>query len=438
MRDVAISVENLSKQYRLGARKARHDTLREHAVAALGRLLPRNGRPGAAGDTIWALQNVSFQLGHDEVLGIVGANGSGKSTLLKILSRVTPPTAGRARLHGRVASLLEVGTGFDRDLTGRENVYLSGAILGMRRGEIRRKFDEIVAFAEVGKFIDTPVKRYSSGMYVRLAFAVAAHLEPEILIVDEVLAVGDDRFQRRCLSKMRDLGQGGRTVLFVSHNMAAVSRLCSRAILLERGVLVADGPPDAVVAAYLRRDEATAASREWPADASAPSSGVVRLRAVRVRTERAGVTDSVDVREPVAVEMEYEVLAPGRVLMPAFLFFNDAGVHLFSANHNDPAWRGRPRPPGRYLSTVWIPGNFLAEGRHLVDALAFVLPPGSEPEFYQSRAVAFHAAEPEPGPARGDWPGAMRGVVRPVLHWRTEQATGAPAVEAPGAGVGMR
>ena len=261
MSDIAIRVENLSKRYRIGELHQRHDTLRDALVDSLTRMT-RIGRKNNSGhslnsrqkeETIWALKDVSFEVKRGEVVGIIGRNGAGKSTLLKILSRITEPTSGYVEMHGRVGSLLEVGTGFHPELTGRENIYLSGAILGMRKREIDRKFDEIVAFAEIEKFIDTPVKRYSSGMYVRLAFAVAAHLDPEILLVDEVLAVGDAAFQKKCLGKMGDVAKEGRTVLFVSHNMAAIKHLCQRALVLVNGTAVFDGRSHQAVQFYISR-----------------------------------------------------------------------------------------------------------------------------------------------------------------------------------------
>jgi lipopolysaccharide transport system ATP-binding protein len=259
MGDVAVRIENLSKQYRIGGPQARYKTIREtlmDMVAAPARRLHRLGRPAPPEETIWALKDVSFEIERGEVVGIIGRNGAGKTTLLKILSRITEPTTGYAEIKGRVGSLLEVGTGFHPELTGRENIYLNGAILGMRRAEIDRKFDEIVAFSEIEKFLDTPVKRYSSGMYVRLAFSVAAHLEPEILLVDEVLAVGDAAFQKKCLGKMGDVASKGRTVLFVSHNMAAISALCPRSVLLEEGRLVYDHDTHEVIEQYLNLGEA--------------------------------------------------------------------------------------------------------------------------------------------------------------------------------------
>jgi lipopolysaccharide transport system ATP-binding protein len=250
MGDIAVRVENLSKRYEIGAAKRRHDTLRDQIADGLKSAFSRNGRTHQRKESIWAIKDISFEIKHGEVVGVIGRNGAGKSTLLKILSRITEPTSGYADIYGRVGSLLEVGTGFHWELTGRENVYLNGAILGMRKWEIDKKFDEIVAFSEVEKFLDTPVKHYSTGMQMRLAFAVAAHLEPEILIVDEVLAVGDAVFQKKCIGKMDDVAKQGRTVLFVSHNMAALKNLCGRALLLEAGRAVADGVCETVIDNY--------------------------------------------------------------------------------------------------------------------------------------------------------------------------------------------
>ena len=254
MSDIAIRVENLSKLYHIGALQQRHDTLRDALVATVSPRQRPNRSTNSDDTDLWALRDVSFEVKRGEVVGIIGRNGAGKSTLLKILSRITEPTSGRAEIHGRVGSLLEVGTGFHPELTGRENIYLNGAILGMRRAEIDRKFDEIVAFAEIEKFLDTPVKRYSSGMYVRLAFAVAAHLEPEILLVDEVLAVGDADFQKKCLGKMGDVARKGRTVLFVSHNMGAIAALCTTGVFLEAGSAALRGEAAQVVKAVRRWD----------------------------------------------------------------------------------------------------------------------------------------------------------------------------------------
>ncbi len=300
MSDIAITAEKISKKFYIGRRQEKYKTLRDTIADAVksplrkaGNLL-RGHATGAAelNEAIWALEDVSFQVRRGEVIGIIGRNGAGKSTLLKILSRITEPTAGYAELRGRVGSLLEVGTGFHPELTGRENVYLNGAILGMRRAEINRNFDQIVAFAEVEKFIDTPVKHYSSGMYLRLAFAVAAHLEPEILIVDEVLAVGDASFQKKCLNKMEDVGKQGRTVLFVSHNMPAVTNICERVILLDNGRVSLDGTAHQVVSKYLGSGTNAMAAREWGDPQTAPGGEIARLLAVRVKTEDGVVADT--------------------------------------------------------------------------------------------------------------------------------------------------
>ena len=419
MGDTAIRVENLSKQYEIGAAKQRHDTLRDQLAEGLKTLFRHRGNHHQGMDTIWALKDVSFEIKEGEVVGIIGRNGAGKSTLLKILSRITAPTAGCAEIHGRVGSLLEVGTGFHPELTGRENVYLNGAILGMKKTEIDRKFDEIVAFAEIEKFIDTPVKRYSSGMYVRLAFAVAAHLEPEILIVDEVLAVGDAAFQQKCLGKMGKVAKEGRTVLFVSHNMSSVTRLCERILLMEQGRLLTDGPSHEVVANYLTSGLTAIAERVWTDAEQAPGGEVARLRAVRVRTEDGCITDVVDIRHPVLIEMEYDVLKPGYRLMPNFQFYNNHGIHLFSAHDVDRTWRGRRRPVGRYMSTVELPGNFLSDGSVFVGACLETV----DPVIYQfevRETVVFRVTDNlDRDSARGDYVGPMGGVIRPLLKWST-------------------
>jgi lipopolysaccharide transport system ATP-binding protein len=426
MGDAPIRVEGLGKRYRIGASQAPYRTLRETLVdlaSAPAKRIARSLARGATApldNTIWALKDVSFEVKQGEVVGIIGRNGAGKSTLLKILSRITKPTEGHVELLGRVGSLLEVGTGFHPELTGRENIYLNGAIYGMRRVEIERRFDEIVAFAEIDKFLDTPVKHYSSGMYVRLAFAVAAHSEPEILLVDEVLAVGDSRFQRKCLDKMEEVGKESRTVLFVSHNMPAITRLCERVILLDEGGAVQDGPSHQVVRAYLRSGLGTSAAREWPSTGSAPGDHVVRLCAVRVRTEDGRTCEAVDIRKPVGIEMSFEVAEPGHVLLPNFHFFNEDGTCVFIASDSDPAWRRRPRPTGRYLSTAWIPGNFLSEGSIVVGAAMSTFNPVVV-HFYEQDAVAFQVVDSLDGDsARGDYAGPMPGVVRPMLRWSTE------------------
>ena len=310
---LAIRVDNLSKLYHIGKAQRRHDTLRDAIVDAFKRWNVRTLE--RSDDTLWALKDVSFEVKQGEAVGIIGRNGSGKSTLLKILSRITAPTEGQIEIRGRVGSLLEVGTGFHPELTGRENIHLNGAILGMKRVDVDRKFDEIVAFAEIEKFLDTPVKRYSSGMYVRLAFAVAAHLEPDILVVDEVLAVGDAQFQKKCLGKMGDVTKGGRTVLFVSHNMAAVRKLCSHAILFYNGREIMRGPTDPVISKYLSES----ASEMSPVVALPPSSPNALGRGTYLRFFTQNGTPQTQFRlgEPFRIELEFEINKPLKHVMAA-------------------------------------------------------------------------------------------------------------------------
>ncbi len=429
-----VTVENLSKRYQIPTRRVTYETLRDRIAQSFrapfnfGRERDNDERRGR---TFWALRDVNFEVKPGEVVGVIGRNGAGKSTLLKVLSRITEPTVGRVRLYGRVGSLLEVGTGFHPELTGRENVYLNGAILGMRRTEINQRFDEIVSFAEIDDFLDMPVKHYSSGMYMRLAFAVAAHLEPEILIIDEVLAVGDARFQAKCINKMEDAGQHGRTVVFVSHNMSAVTRLCPRTILLEGGQVLRDGPSHEVVSAYLNSGLGTAAAREWPDPSKAPGNKTVRLRAVRVVSESGEVTESIDIRRPVGVEMEFEVLEEGHVLVPNYHFVNEEGVIVFIASEQHTKWQRKVRPAGRYVSTAWIPGNFLAEGTLFVSPAVSTLDPVTI-HFFERNAVAFQVIEsPHGDSARGDYEGPMPGFVRPLLNWTSELIANEPIVTEP-------
>jgi lipopolysaccharide transport system ATP-binding protein len=416
-----IRAQDLRKQYHIGVGRAQYQTLRESLTAAFLTPLRRRGaNRRSRKESIWALNGVSFEIKPGEIVGIIGRNGAGKSTLLKIFSRITEPTKGRVELYGRVGSLLEVGTGFHPELTGRENIFLNGAIIGIPRAEIRRKFDEIVAFSEVEKFIDTPIKWYSSGMYLRLAFSVAAHLDSDILIIDEVLAVGDARFQRKCINKMEDAGQHGRTVVFVSHNMPAVTRLCPRTILLDNGTVASDGPSHEVISAYLNSGLGSTAAREWKDPDAAPGNDIVRLRAVRVRAEGGGDCQALDIRRPVGIEMEYEVIKPGHVLVPNLVFSNEEGVCVFAVADLDPAWRGKPRSAGRYISTAWVPGNLLSEGTLFVGAAISTMDPVVV-HFYERDVVAFQIVDSMDGDsARGDYAGTYPGIVRPMLDWTTE------------------
>jgi lipopolysaccharide transport system ATP-binding protein len=415
-----VRVEGLSKRYRLGAR-AGHDTLRDSLVGALKSPLRRGRR---AGETLWALRDVSFEVAPGEVVGIVGRNGAGKSTLLKILSRITEPTSGRVELYGRIGSLLEVGTGFHPELTGRENIFLNGAILGMRRREIAAKFDEIVAFAEIERFIDTPVKRYSSGMYTRLAFAVAAHLEPEILLVDEVLAVGDAAFQKKCLGKMGEVAREGRTVLFVSHNMTAVNQLCSRAVLLAGGRLALEGPTPEVVAEYFREGSDGGGERVWPDPQAAPGNDRMRLRAVRL-VSGGRVNNEPDIDKEMSVEVEFWNLLPGARNQCVNIYLYDAmGNVVLSTANTPPAnaveddWFRQNHEPGLYRSVCTIPANFLNEGTYHVSVYLLTLGPVTL-EAEAQQVLSFNVFDTgvmrEVG-VGGRWDG----VVRVRLPWRTE------------------
>ncbi len=416
-----IRVENLSKQYRIGLRQASYTTLRESLAGAVRTPFRKlRGDKRGIDETIWALKNINFEIKANEVIGIVGRNGAGKSTLLKVLSRITEPTSGRIELYGRIGSLLEVGTGFHPELTGRENIFLNGAVLGMSRADLGRKFDEIVAFSEIEKFIDTPVKWYSSGMYLRLAFSVAIHLDPEILIMDEVLAVGDASFQHRCLDKMQEVRQRGRTILFVSHNMSAVTRLCERAIWLDKGEIVSDGPAQQVVGAYLTSGVNLGAEQEWQDSSTSPGNDIVRLRKVRVRTEEGGTTAAISIHRSVGIEVVYEVLQPGYILIPNYHFFNEEGLHLFAVQEVGPDWRRRPRPVGRYISTAWIPGNFLSEGSLIIDVAVSSHIPATTVHVLEREVVTFQVTDELGGDsARGDYIGPMPGVIRPLVNWTT-------------------
>jgi lipopolysaccharide transport system ATP-binding protein len=422
MADAAVAATGLAKKYRIGVRQhPAYGRLTESLWDVMAAPFRRGGR-GNETTEFWALRDVSFEIPRGAAVGVIGRNGAGKSTLLKILSRVTEPTLGRAELRGRVGSLLEVGTGFHPELSGRENIALSGAILGMRRAEIVRRFDEIVDFADIGQFIDTPLKRYSSGMKVRLGFAVAAFLEAEILIIDEVLAVGDAEFQKKCLRKVSEIGQRGRTILFVSHSMPSILRLCDRAILLDHGHVIAEGPTSSVVHHYLESGLGRAGERTWDDPSTAPGDDVARLKAIRVLTAAGDSAQGIDIRNPFTVEVEYASTAPGELRPAANLhFFNDEGVCLFvTSDSSNAAWRNAVRAPGVIRSAVRIPGNFLAEGRVIVTVAISSINP-TVLHAWEPDAIAFQVVDPSQGDGvRGDWVGDMPGVVRPMLEWTVE------------------
>ncbi len=427
MSDIAICAENLSKLYHIGRSQQRHDTLRD-ALMSLRPQRSRNGTGSLQGvsnpsrdDTdLWALRDVSFEVKQGEVIGIFGRNGAGKSTLLKILSRITEPAAGRVALHGRVASLLEVGTGFHPELTGRDNIYLNGAILGMRRTEIARKFDEIVAFAEIERFLDTPVKRYSSGMYVRLAFAVAAYLEPEILLVDEVLAVGDAAFQKKCLGKMGNVAKEGRTVLFVSHNMVAVQTLCQRGLWLDNGRVKLEGPIEQVLPGYLRSGltESSSNERTWADDDTAPGNATVRLCRIKVAPETEEFAGEViTMQTPLRIEVEYHNILAATHLHVTLHVRNDQGIIAFSASSGfdpDPVLHMKP-PVGLLTSVCHIPANLLNSGFHRVDLL--LVRDTAATTFVLEDAIGFEVANT--AERKFAWFGREPGAVQPLLDWET-------------------
>ncbi|HOV68250.1 MAG TPA: ABC transporter ATP-binding protein, partial [Methanoregulaceae archaeon] len=363
--DIAIRVNGLGKRYRIAHETASYKTLGEtitRAVKAPFRRLTGEA-PARTTEEFWALKDVSFEVKRGEVVGIIGRNGAGKSTLLKILSRITTPTEGTVEVHGRIGSLLEVGTGFHPELSGRENIYLSGSILGMKRSEIDAKFDEIVKFAEMERFLDTPVKRYSSGMYVRLAFAVAAHLEPEILIVDEVLAVGDAKFQKKCLGKMSDVAREGRTVLFVSHNMSAVRSLCTKGLLLQDGRCSLFDSVDSVISRYLEEENSQVFEKIWNNDETAPSNASIRLSRVALCDDEGNVLDTIYTDTAITIVIDYFVINEGSSFGFWFNLTDKSNTNLFmSINNRETNWGRCDIDSGRYRTLCKIPPNLLNNG----------------------------------------------------------------------------
>jgi lipopolysaccharide transport system ATP-binding protein len=420
MSNTVISVENVSKAYRLG--QIGTGTLKDDLQVWWAKL---RGQPNplqkigaldhnsGEAETIWALKDINLQVQQGEVLGIIGRNGAGKSTLLKILSKVTAPTSGEVKIKGRIASLLEVGTGFHPELTGRENIYLNGAILGMNKPEITRKFDEIVDFSGVEQFIDTPVKRYSSGMYVRLAFAVAAHLEPEILLVDEVLAVGDADFQKKCLGKMGEVAKEGRTVLFVSHNMQAVSLLCPSTALLESGRIAARESTSRVVTQYLSSGSSQSARAVWRFE-DAPGTKTARLHSVSALNEKGEVCADLWLNKPITLAAQFWILRRARVEI-SFHLYNQQGMVLFATgNFHAPDWRGVEHDPGLYAASCTIPEHFLNDGQYYIKVY---LHHGRthRTDAVVPEAISFRVLDP--GDTRGDWTGPWIGLIRPLLPW---------------------
>jgi lipopolysaccharide transport system ATP-binding protein len=401
-------VRGIGKEYQLGAKTGDRAYSYRSLRDALAYLPKRLFRKSEVQPMFWALKDVSFDVAAGEVVGLIGRNGAGKSTLLKVLSRVTDPTEGRIVLRGRLGSLLEVGTGFHPELTGRENIYMNGAILGMRHAEIARQFDEIVAFAEVERFVDTAVKHYSSGMYLRLAFAVAAHLEPEILLVDEVLAVGDAAFQKKCLGKMGDVARRGRTVIFVSHNMTALRSLCSRAVCLNEGRVTETGPVGEVVDRYLQRYATSNLESRWDDPGAAPGDDRARLHLARV-TAKSDQTDQITVDTPIEMEFQYWNFVPGAELSVSIVLNTMEQVCVLYSTSE-----AAPRPGGLTRHVVRIPGSFLNSGPYYVDF--WLMQDKSRALFRHNNVVSFDVEEG----ARSGWFGRIPGVVRPKFEWHSE------------------
>lgn len=423
-----IRVERLSKRYRIGHETrepylALRDVMTD-VVKNVGRRILRPARRGVRKRTteeIWALKDVSFDVRQGDRIGIIGRNGAGKSTLLKLLSRITEPSEGCVRIKGRIGSLLEVGTGFHPELTGRENIFLNGAILGMTRADIRKNFDAIVDFSEIEKFLDTPVKRYSSGMYVRLAFAVAAHLDPDILVVDEVLAVGDAQFQKKCLGKMEEAGKEGRTVLFVSHNLAAVRTLCNRGLLLEQGILALSANSNEVVAKYLSGVKEHTYTKSWDFHEGSPQNSHVVLEKISVSDENGKPVDQIYTDRPFSVEFEYYAKSMNSFVGLTIVVYDLDNNCIFSSiNNREPVWYGRPMPKGRYRSTCRIPGNLLNSGWYYVNVILFGKGYSDSETFKE--LLKFEILDS--ATLRGDYFGAIGGGVRPDLSWNTVKIQG--------------
>jgi len=423
--DFIIKVENLSKKYRIFRQKegliySAPDNFRDELINTAKKPFQWLSGQKTSKEDVWALKNISFKIEPGEILGIIGPNGAGKSTLLKILTRITPPTKGRAIINGRVSSLLEVGTGFHPELTGRENIYFNGAVLGMRKKEVEKKFDKVVEFAGVRKFLNTPIKRYSSGMSVRLAFSIAAHLEPDILLLDEVLSVGDAAFQKKSFNRMEEVTkQSNRTILFVSHNMEAVQGLCKRTMLLDKGKIIKIGPTKEVVRKYLDSGKISPAERTWKDVHQAPGDDVIRLKAVRVKNKSAKISEDIDIREPVFIEIEYWNLKPGPQRVAGLHFYNEEGIHLFTSyDLHNLDWRKKILKTGLVKSMCKIPGNLLAEGRIFVSIAVNTYLFVSLEHANVPNAVSFNVFDSFSGDSvRGDFKVPWAGLIRPILEW---------------------
>lgn len=409
----AISIENISKKYILSHKKKKYQNLKETVSGFVNELFTSKDDEETK-EVFWALRNISFSIEEGDRIGIVGANGAGKSTLLKILSRITEPTHGEVKVRGRMASLLEVGTGFHPELTGRENIFLNGAILGMKQNEIRSQFDEIVDFAGIEKFLDTPVKRYSSGMYVRLGFAIAAHLEPEILIVDEVLAVGDSEFQKKCLGKMKDVSSSGRTILFVSHNVTAVQGLCNKAAFLQKGNLIKYGEVGDVLHDYMSSISKFQLKQHWETPEEAPGNDLVRIKNIEVVPELVEGSKNIDVRTPLKVNFEFWNMLETAQLNLSMFLYNMTGECVFNVGS-----QAKTFSKGLIKGVLEIPGNFLNDGSYYISVM--IVKDTADPIYFMEDAISFDVADFREGTNwYGKWPGAVRPINIPIQTWKMD------------------
>lgn len=409
----AISIENISKKYILSHKKKKYQNLKESVSGFLGELFTSKDEEETK-EVFWALKNINFDIEQGDRIGIVGSNGAGKSTLLKILSRITEPTSGQVKVNGRMASLLEVGTGFHPDLTGRENIFLNGAILGMKQQEIKRQFDEIVSFAGIEKFLDTPVKRYSSGMYVRLGFAIAAHLEPEILIVDEVLAVGDSEFQKKCLGKMKDVSNSGRTILFVSHNSTAIQGLCNKAAFLQKGSLVKYGEVGEVLHDYMTSISKFQLQQNWETPDNAPGNDQVRIKNIEVIPHFVNGSKNIDVRTPLKINIEFWNMLESAHLNLSIFLYNMTGECVFNVGS-----QAKTFSKGLIKGMLEIPANFLNDGSYYISAM--IVKDTADPIYFMEDAISFDVADWREGTNwYGKWPGAVRPINFTVKTWEVD------------------
>jgi lipopolysaccharide transport system ATP-binding protein len=422
-----IQVKNIGKKYNINHQKGGYITLRDKLTNVFVNPFSflRNKIKQVAGigtkEEFWALKDINFEIKKGEVVGIVGQNGAGKSTLLKILSQITPPTTGEIKIHGTVGSLLEVGTGFHPELTGRENIFLNGAILGIKKKDIIKKFEKIVEFAGIEKFLDTPVKYYSSGMYVRLAFSVAAHMETDILIIDEVLAVGDAEFQKKCLGKMEDITKNqGRTILFVSHNMEAIQKLCNRLIILQKGNIIFDDLTEKGISFYLNSGIAFQKEKIWDKK-QAPGDSITKIYKIFSHTEEGVPSEEFDITKKIGITIEYEVFEDNEIFTHGLNVFNEEGINIFNSHDTVSKIRLENRKKGLYASTVWIPGNFLAEGTISIGVALFKTKPFVIHAQTNNSLIINIIDNVRGDSARGNYTLGFPGIIRPLLIWETNK-----------------